>query len=148
MRHRIHAVVFPNDTSEFAPEIRRIFPEVGETEALVSECSPPLDVYETDDAVEISVDLPGVDPQVLHVVVKGESVLIAGSKAPRRGQSGASFHLVERGYGRFVRTVRLSGACDAGRARATLQAGELRIRLPKIADRRGIAVPITVVKPS
>jgi hypothetical protein len=40
--------------------------------------------------------------------------------------------------------VRISGAVDAGRAKATLGAGELRIELPRIADRRGgqIAIPV------
>ena len=148
MRPRVHVVAFPTDTAEFAEEIQEIFPEVGSTPALIGECSPALDVYETDEAFEISVDLAGVEADAVRVVVKGEGVLIAGKKAPRRGQPGASFHLVERGYGRFARTVRLTAACDAGRASASLDAGELRIRLPKMADRRRIAIPITIVKSS
>jgi HSP20 family protein len=56
----------------------------------------------------------------------------------------ASFHLVERGFGRFARGVRLPGACDAARARAALRAGELSLSVPRIAERRGrqIMVPI------
>jgi HSP20 family molecular chaperone IbpA len=53
--------------------------------------------------------------------------------------------LVERGFGRFARAVRLGRACDASRARAAFDRGELRISIPKIADRRGRArtIPIT-----
>ena len=82
------------------------------------------------------MDLPGVDPAAVRVVGKGDSVLIAGEKAARRGRGESSFHLVERGYGRFARVVRLARACDTSKARATLIDGELRVSVPKIAERR------------
>jgi HSP20 family protein len=56
----------------------------------------------------------------------------------------ASFNLVERDFGRFARAVRLSGAYHTARASATLANGELRVRVPKVEERRGrdIAVPV------
>ena len=148
MRTRIQTVVLPAEPSEFADEIRRIFRDLGRSFGLGSlsgECSPPLDVYETDQAIEIAMDLPGVDPEAVRIVVKGQSVLVAGEKSARRGRGDSSFHLVERGFGRFARSVQLTTPCDAARAAATLQSGELRVRLPKIADRRGrpIQIPIS-----
>lgn len=151
MHPRVQVVDFPFEATEFTEEVRQIFPEIGQAEALVGECSPALDVHDTDEAVVITVDLPGVDAEAVRIVVKGAAVLIAGKKAPRRAQAGASFHLVERGYGRFARTVRLTGftgACDARLARATLETGELRIRLPRVGERRGVAIPIAIVKTS
>jgi HSP20 family molecular chaperone IbpA len=71
-------------------------------------------------------------------------VLIAGEKAARRARRESSFHLVERGYGRFARVVRLGRACDTSKARATLVNGELRVSIPKIAERRSISIPITI----
>ena len=147
MRSRIHAVAFPSEIGEFAAEVRQVFVELGRvlgTESLTGECSPALDVYETDDTLEITVDLPGVDPAAVRVIGKGDSVLIAGEKAARRARGESSFHLVERGYGRFARVVRLGRACDTSKARATLANGELRISIPKIAERRGRAISITV----
>ena len=64
MRSRFHAVALPSEVADFADEIRRAFLELGRrlsAESLAGECSPALDVYETDEAVEIVVDLPGVD---------------------------------------------------------------------------------------
>jgi HSP20 family molecular chaperone IbpA len=57
----------------------------------------------------------------------------------------AAYHLVERDFGRFARAVRLSGAFDIARARATLDLGELTVILPKLLERRGRAhrVPVT-----
>jgi len=113
-------------------------------ESLAGECSPPLDVFETDDALEISVDLPGVDPATVRIVAKGDSILIAGEKLARRARGESTFHLVERGYGRFARVVRLARACDTSKVRARLVEGELRISVPKAAERRGRPIPISI----
>src|SRR3954467_13945543 len=147
MRPRIHAIAFPSEIGDFAPEARQVFLELGRafgSESLAGECAPALDVYETDDSLEIMVDLPGVDPAAVRVIGKGDSVLIAGEKAARRARGESSFHLVERDYGRFARVVRLGRSCDTSRARATLFKGELRVSIPKIADRRSKAIPIAV----
>ena len=147
MRSRIHTVALPSEIGDFAADVRQVFLELGRafgSESLTGECSPALDVYETDDTLEITVDLAGVDPAAVRIIGKGDSVLIAGEKAARRARQESSFHLVERGYGRFARVVRLGRPCDTTRARATLDNGELRISIPKIADRRGRAIPITM----
>ena len=144
MRSRIPHLVLPSELGEFGDEVCRIFRELGRGAAMAGECSPPIDVYETDDAMEIHVDLPAVDAADVRVAIKGATVLIAGEKTPRRGRGDSSFHLVERGFGRFARTVGLSAACDTSRARATLRQGELHITLPKIGDRRGHLIEIKV----
>ena len=147
MRPRIHTLAVPSELGDFSDEVRRVYIELGRafgSESLAGECSPALDVYETDDTLEITVDLPGVTTATIRVLAKGDSVLIAGEKAARRARGESSFHLVERGYGRFARVVRLGRACDTANAQATLHGGELRVSIPKIGDRRGRAVPIAV----
>ena len=147
MRHRIHAIALPSELGDFTAEVRQVFLELGRafgSESLAGECAPPLDVYETDDLIEITMDLPGADAAAVRVIGKGDSVLIAGEKAARRPRRESSFHLVERGYGRFARVVRLGRACDTTRARATLVNGELRVSIPKVAERRGKAIPIAI----
>jgi len=151
MRSRIRAVVLPSEAGEFGDEVRRIFVELGRTsgEALTGECSPAVDVYETDASLDITMDLPDVDLDAVRVVAKGQNLLIAGEKAPRRGRADSSFHLVERGYGRFARVIRLTAACDTGKARATFVNGELRVTMPKIEERRGRTLrnPVTSGQP-
>jgi len=147
MRPRIDAVAFPAEIGDFSDEVRLVFLELGRAfslESLAGECSPAIDVYETDDRLEIRADLPGVDPAAVRVLAKGDSVLIAGEKAARRTRGESSFHLVERGYGRFARVVRLSHACDTSKARLTLGSGELRLSIPKIAERRGRPIPVSI----
>jgi len=147
MRTRIHAVAVPSEVGDFADEVRRVFLELGRAfgaESLAGECAPAVDVYETDDALEIAVDLPGVMPEAVRILAKSDMILIVGEKAPRRAGGDASFHLVERGYGRFARVVRVTRACDSSKARATLVEGELHVTLPKIGDRRGTTIRIPI----
>jgi HSP20 family protein len=147
MRPRVHSIGFPSEIGDFAAEARQVFLELGRafsSESLAGECAPALDVYETDDTLEITVDLPGVDPAAVRIIGKGDAVLIAGEKAARRARRESSFHLVERGYGRFARVVRLGRACDTAKARARLVEGELRISIPKLSDRRNRAIPIAI----
>lgn len=140
-------MVLPTEPMEFRDEVRRIFQELDReagNEALTGECTPALDVFETDESVEIAVDLAGVLAERVRIVARGQTILIAGHKAPRRARPDSSFHLVERGYGRFARAVRLSSPCDISRGRAILANGELRISIPRIAERRGHAIRIDV----
>src|SRR5437867_2870752 len=125
---RSHSIAVSVEIGEFADEVRRIFSELGRgygSESLAGECTPGLDVYETDEAMEIVVELPGVTPASVRVIAKGRSILIAGDKPRRRAGSESTFYLVERGYGRFARVVRLDRACDPAHARATIADGEL-----------------------
>ena len=147
MRNRIPSIALPSEIGDFADEVRRVFVELGRvfgTEALTGECTPALDVYESDDTVEVTVDLPGVSNDAVRVLSKGDALLIVGEKAPRRPRRESTFHLVERGYGRFARVVRLARACDMSNARATMTHGELRVSVPKIDERRGRTIVIEV----
>jgi HSP20 family protein len=111
-----------------------------------AECVPAMDVFETASGLEIIADVPGVRADSIRVVYAQGGVAIAGQKVPRSCEHrDVAFHLAERAFGRFARGIRLSGAFDAGRARATLTTGELHIVLPRIEERRGrqIRIPIT-----
>jgi HSP20 family protein len=147
-----HFSLIPADeATELGDDIRRLFDELAETlpgehRVFSGECHPSLDVLETADAVEISVDVAGVPAEALRVLFRGGVVLIVGEKAPPAGSGELTYHLVEREFGRFARAVRLAGAVNAGDAKATFRDGELVIIFPKIADRRGAAqrIPVTL----
>ena len=109
------------------------------------DCAPPIDVVETAETLEIVMDLPGVAADGVQVIFARNTLVIAGQKAPRSCEHReAGFHLAERAFGRFARAIRVAAAYDAGAADATLKAGELRIVLPRIADRRGAEIRIPV----
>ena len=122
-------------------DLRRLFDQLTATAARThaAECSVSLDVLETLAGIEVVVDLVGVAPDAVQIVVARDTLLITGTKQPvaceHHGE--ATFHVAERVFGRFARAVRLAGAFDVGRGTATLRAGELRVTLPRIEERRG-----------
>ena len=130
------------EVSDLAEDIRQIFEELAATlktdqRAFSGECHPPLDVLETDDAVEVVMDMSGVPPAAVRVVFRAGVLLIAGEKAAPMPKGAKTFHLVEREFGRFARGVRLNGAFDVQHGRASIRDGELTILLPKLTERRG-----------
>ncbi len=140
------------DVGDVSADVRRLFEDLTKQRPerrhqITGECLPLLDVFETRDELDLLLDLPGVALSSIRVLVKAGVVIIAGEKD--RVEAGArgtiSHHLVERDFGRFARAVRIHVAIDAARATATLVNGELRVRLPKLEERRGqgIMVPIT-----
>jgi HSP20 family protein len=141
---------FP-EVSELSEDVRRIFEELDRAHASDRSVSggiytPLLDVIETSQTVEVVVDVPGIAPEAIRVQFKNGSLIVAGEKLPAEtdGPDPASFHLVERGFGRFARVIRFGMAVDAGRARATLAAGQLRITVPRIDERRGREIRVAV----
>jgi HSP20 family protein len=104
-----------------------------------------MDVVETADAIEVTLDVPGAVESSLKVAFSQNLLMISGEKRPAQCQHDrAAFHLAERSFGRFARGVRLTGAFDTSRATAVLRAGELRVILPRIAERRGFELVIRV----
>jgi HSP20 family protein len=116
-----------------------------ETTGAAAECTPPLDLVETDAAIELLVDLPGVRAADVEIVFAQNVLLVTGLKMPAVCEDReAGFHVAERAFGRFGRAISLDGAYDVGRASATLRDGELRIVLPRLDDRRQAQIRIPI----
>src|SRR5215207_9233695 len=110
-----------------------------------AECTPPMDVVETAAGLEVRLDVPGVDAPQIEIVFSDSVLLITGQKLPAACEhADAGFHMAERAFGRFARAIQVDGAFDAGRAIATLAAGELRVVLPRIEERRGASIRIAI----
>ena len=137
------------EVGDLADDVRQLFEELAitlkaEQRAASGECRPPLDVFESDAAIEVVMDLSGVAPEAVRILFRASVLVIAGEKAaPRLGEP-QTFHLVEREFGRFARAVRVTGAFDLHAAKATMRDGELTVVLPKRADRRGTAHRIPI----
>jgi HSP20 family protein len=145
----ISRLLVSTDVGDLGHEVRRLFEDLArrrERRYTVSgECLPLQDVFETERTIEIVLDVPGVTPENCRVMIKAGVVLVVGEKErPEPSRGPASFHLVERDFGRFARAVRVHAAIDAAKARARLKDGELRIILPKLPDRRGREIIVSI----
>ena len=140
-----------SNPADLAEDVRRLFEDLAarrpdRRHVVAGECIPLVDVLETGRNVEIVLDLPGVASDALRIVIKSGVVLIVGEKERSEPSKRvpASFHLVERDFGRFARAVRVHAAIDASQVRARLKDGELRVILTKIQERRGREVLVPV----
>lgn len=106
--------------------------------------SPPVDLCETADAVCVSVELPGLPAEAIEVSLTSSYLRISGKKK-RRVLRGSISHLCsERSYGNFNRTIPLRWPVRVRGATAELKNGLLRVRLPKLADRRGAEFKVEI----
>jgi HSP20 family protein len=137
--------------ADLAADVQRLLEDLARRrpdrrQLVAGECMPVVDVFETDKAVEVVVDLPGVAADAIRILFKAGVLLIVGEKdRPDFSKRGASsFHLVERDFGRFARAIRIGAAIDGSQARARLVNGELRVALPRIGERRGAGVMVAI----
>ena len=139
------------EVARIQSEINRLFENLldlgarGESEA--GAWIPNVDVVETDEALVVKVELPGVDPADVHVAANGDQIVVRGDKRRPDIPESARPHLEERAYGRFRRIVPLGVPVNTHRAEAVLADGLLRIRFPKVPNRRGEEVAIAVRGP-
>jgi HSP20 family protein len=105
---------------------------------------PLVNVSEDEQNVYIEALAPGVDPKSLDLSVMEGALTIKGEKPGLAQVSAEAYHRNERAAGRFVRTVELPLAVDAGRVSADYRNGLLLVTMPKAESARPRQVPITV----
>jgi HSP20 family protein len=93
--------------------------------------APPIDLSETDTAIQARLDLPGVDSKEIDIQVSGNQLTIAGERKEEKEEKGELFHRIERRCGRFSRSVTLPCNVDEDKIDATYRDGVLNITLPK-----------------
>jgi HSP20 family protein len=108
---------------------------------------PVVDVSDSQDAVVLQAELPGVAPEQVDVSVENSVLTISGEKkhVHEEGKDGSEYHLVERRYGRFERSFSLPRTVDSEKVDATVTNGVLTVTLPKVeaAKPRKIAVKVS-----
>lgn len=98
------------------------------------EMAPSLDVSETDDALEVSADLPGMDTDDVSVTLSEGMLTISGERKEEKEQKEKNYYRTERSYGSFVRRLALPYPVDEDRIQARFDKGVLKIVLPKSPD--------------
>ena len=68
---------------------------------------PSLDLSETDTAIEVRVDLPGLKPKDIDIQLNGNILTVTGQREEEREEKGRTFHRVERQSGSFSRSITL-----------------------------------------
>ena len=122
-------------------EIDRVFDAFNGMPAAFGErgFSPSMEIVETDNAIEIATELPGMDEKIR---VSDGLLTIRGEKKTEKDEKKKHYRLVERSYGMFERSVSLPQGVDAGKVSAKMTRGVLRIEVPKPAAAKAQKVKI------
>lgn len=106
---------------------------------------PSVNVSESDDAIEATVELPGLSDEDIDVSLSHEGLTITGEKREESEDKRKNFYRRERSYGYFHRTIPLpEGVVDEDRVEATFDKGVLKITMPKREEAREMRKRITV----
>jgi len=94
---------------------------------------PPVEFYEEDNSITVKADLPGFEKADIEISIYGGSLNISGERknAEREAKEGCR---PQWSYGRFYRSIQLSGPVDLSKAIATYRDGVLSVCLPKTAQ--------------
>jgi HSP20 family protein len=98
------------------------------------EAAPALDVRETDNAIEVVAELPGVEEKDVDVSVRDGVLTVRGEKRISREDKDGDWHLTERSHGSFARSITLPVGVDDSKATAEFRNGVLTVTLPKTAE--------------
>lgn len=92
---------------------------------------PAVDVSETPEQVTVKAELPGIDPKDVKISLAGDVLTLKGEKKSEREEKKEDYHLVERSYGSFTRSLVLPAAVNADKIEAKYEKGVLSITCPK-----------------
>jgi HSP20 family protein len=104
-----------------------------------------FDVSESDDAIEVSAELPGLEEKDVEVVLEGGVLTVKGEKKAESEKTEKDFYVAERSYGAFRRSFRLPDTVDENKIQAAFDKGVLKLVLPKLAaaKRKVKKIPIS-----
>jgi HSP20 family protein len=93
--------------------------------------SPNMDVVESEKALEITTELPGVTEKDVEITIVDNVLTIRGEKNAEKKEEKDDYHMVERTYGSFRRSLRLPFEISADKIDASFKDGILKVILPK-----------------
>ena len=117
-------------------EIDRLFNEFAQGAGADSDSAklvPNIDISETDKAIEVSAEMPGLERKDVEISIEDDALTIRGEKKIEEDQKDKNVQHSERSYGVFMRVLQLPPGIDPSSVEATMSNGVLKITIPKPA---------------
>ena len=130
-------------------EIERVFDEFTRSLPALSTFSRQgisfkVDVSETDKAVEVKAEIPGVDAKDIDVQLRDNILTIRGEKKEEKEETKKNYHVSERTYGSFLRSFTLPTEVDDTKVDAKFVNGTLTVVLPKAPSAKTSSKTISI----
>ncbi|QHI69554.1 Hsp20/alpha crystallin family protein [Tichowtungia aerotolerans] len=113
-------------------------------EPQASVVSPRFDVSETEDAIVIEAELPGMDEKDVELTLQDNILTIKGEKKREEETQKKNCYISERSYGHFQRSLQIGSNMDADKVDASFKKGILTVLIPKLEPERSKARTIDI----
>jgi HSP20 family protein len=125
-------------------QLNRAFDDkrAGPGDDVAGQWAPSVDIRETEDALLVQAELPGIDKKDVKVEVHNGVLTISGERRYEKDVNEHHVHRVERAYGSFSRSFSLPVNIDGDKVEAHMKDGVLEVRLPKHESARPKSVEI------
>ena len=104
---------------------------------------PAFDVSETEDAFVVRAEVPGMNAKDIDITLSDGILTIKGEKKHEKEEKKEDYHLVERRYGAFHRSLRIPAGVETGKVDAACKDGVLKITLPKAEEEKAKKIEVT-----
>ena len=118
----------------------------GESEFSSQGWIPAVDIYETDDSVVLSAELPGVKPEDVDVRIEGNTLHLKGERKMEPEVKEENFRQVERSYGSFSRSFVLPASVNPDNIDAKYNNGVLTLTMRKREEAKPKTIKILAAK--
>ncbi|MDI6688348.1 MAG: Hsp20/alpha crystallin family protein [Desulfobacterales bacterium] len=105
---------------------------------------PTVDIYDTDDAIILKVELPGVDKEKVAVDVKDNILTLKGERSIDKEIKEKNYYRRERSFGSFHRSFTLPTTVNPEDIKAAYKDGILTIEVPKPEEKKPKQITIDV----
>jgi HSP20 family protein len=126
-----------DDFTRGFPDFSRAWPTAGSQDLM-----PVMDVTETDNQIEITAELPGLEEKDVQINVSDNVLTIRGEKKAEKEEKQKDYRMVERSYGSFYRALELPAGVDADKIKADISKGVLKVTVPKPAPAQVKKIPV------
>jgi len=115
-----------------------------DSDFLTGSWSPAVDIYESDNAIILTAELPGMTEKDVDLTVDRNLLTIKGERAFENEVKKENYHRVERSYGSFIRSFQLPATVDSTKVQAEQKNGILTITLPKKEEEKPKKISIKI----
>jgi HSP20 family protein len=120
-----------DDMRRMQERIEQAFGAMAPMPVLRSEWRPAIDVKETETGLTVTAELPGMSEQDVELSVEDDLLTIKGEKKSETTKDEKGWHVQERSYGAFVRTLQLPFAPKPEDVTAEFAKGVLTVTVPR-----------------
>lgn len=113
---------------------------------LISTGSPAVDVAETKDTIVVTATVPGIKPDDIKITLTGDVLSLSGEVKAETERDEAHYHVRERRFGSFSRSIALPTPVISDQAHAEFENGVLKLTLPKAEEARPRAIKVVSKK--